>query len=749
MTAAIIRIMITIMTISMSTAFHPPLGYRTTTTTTTTARNMNDDNNIETTEEQDSKKNQNPTNLILSNTDDNSDEFRAGMDGYSINRRPLSAESWDPSIDPVFNIVQSSTKNTAEGEGLEMEGRIKRFDNNIAYNNDINNDDTVEEEEEEEDGSGSSSSNSRLNKIINNDNAQIDLLKRTMVTLEYDRILTALKDECQTPIGRTIVTNAMTSSSSTTTEKEQQQQKLQQQKKLNKKRIRFDASGAKIKDVTLNRKKKNGNEVKPKLGSLNTSESQARYQAVKEIQLIIEGSIDVPIVKRTTKILTRKPDSDTTTATATTTNDDKDKKYRKPKQNKRKGGGSYNNMESNGGGGIKKLTPPPLSGTIDLTPIWDILDDYNTDGLLGGPEVLELVLAVNGMESMKDWSNELRLADDYYLQRVVTKRRRFIELPKIGNRIQIPNELTELLRTTLDERGMLDGFTFPEVGRLRDRVRELKKDVLNRIDQLLKGSTGSNEQEEEARDDGVSRMISTESFSPNSSSSSSSSTSTSPAVASSINGRIVLPIDSKYRSEIVQRKLGKVLDSSRSGRTIYVEPSTAFGVTNKLREIETQLRLEELKCWKKVTDMVLMNRDELERAAWAVGEIDVNVARFVLGMEIMDGTIPQVGGAAAGSNSVGSVVNGNDDFGIIRVKDVRHPVLLLRELREGEERRRREFGQLGGSRGGKRMRKGGGMDHSEVVGNDVELGVNGNKGLVRVLIFLVFFVIIFDFHFFF
>jgi DNA mismatch repair protein MutS2 len=139
-------------------------------------------------------------------------------------------------------------------------------------------------------------------------------------------------------------------------------------------------------------------------------------------------------------------------------------------------------------------------------------------------------------------------------------------------------------------------------------------------------------------------------------------------------GRLVLPVDAKHASSV-----GIVHDSSRSGKTVYVEPTEIVGPTNELRQAEGELRAEEARVWRSLTEEILQNRVPLETSVKAIGQLDLVWARLLLGRKLK-GVIPIV-----------------QNEGVISLRNAKHPVLLLREL-------------------------------SNVVGSDVELGSNGNQG---------------------
>ena len=104
-----------------------------------------------------------------------------------------------------------------------------------------------------------------------------------------------------------------------------------------------------------------------------------------------------------------------------------------------------------------------------------------------------------------------------------------------------------MLSNAFDEDGKLSGTTFPTIGRLRSKVRLLKKDILSTLDALITSPSMKNK-------------LSLESGG---------------ALVSEVNGRIVIPVSASY-----QNSVGIIHDASRSGKTSYVEPNEVVGPTN-------------------------------------------------------------------------------------------------------------------------------------------------------------------------
>ena len=283
--------------------------------------------------------------------------------------------------------------------------------------------------------------------------------------------------------------------------------------------------------------------------------------------------------------------------------------------------------------------PPPLEGlSFDLAIILQVVDQGQ---ILEGPDILEISTMLNAMEDIQLWSQAL--------ERVETDKK-FVQLPSIINDIQLNTTLQDLLTDAFDKDGILSGKTFPILGRLRAKVRSLKADILQTLDTLVNMPS-------------IKGKLALESGGP--------------LISEVANGgRLVLPIDPKYASSI-----GIVHDSSRSGKTVYVEPSEVVGPTNELRQTEAELKAEEARVWRSLTEQVLNNRKDLERSVRAVGQLDLVLARCLLGRKLK-GIIPVV-----------------KDEGVISLMDAKHPVLLLRQI-------------------------------ADVVGSDITLGADGNQGLV-------------------
>ena len=280
---------------------------------------------------------------------------------------------------------------------------------------------------------------------------------------------------------------------------------------------------------------------------------------------------------------------------------------------------------------------PPFRGlSFNLEAILKIAQEGK---VLEGTEILDVAAMIDATEDIVLWGQALEKVEEVS----------FKEIPLITKSISVNTTLQDLLHNAFDKDGKLCGKTFPVLGRQRERVRVLKMDIMRTLDSIVAMPS-------------IQSKLALESGG---------------SLISEVNGgRLVIPIAAKYASSV-----GIVHDTSRSEKTVYCEPTEIVGPTNELRQAESELRQEEARVWRSLTEQILINRLELEASVSAVGQLDLIGARFRLGQKLQ-GIIPQV-----------------QNEGVVSLKNAKHPVLILREI-------------------------------ENVVGSDIDLGANGNQGLV-------------------
>jgi len=455
---------------------------------------------------------------------------------------------------------------------------------------------------------------------------QLDMYQRTLDTLDYPLVLRALAKECSTVPGKSIVLSSTRAADAKSS---------------------GDGKTHKLKNAKQHENDADGDEDDVDSMSLTATSVEGvhrRYTAVREMERLMDGRVSDNWVIYSR--LQQKQEQQ-----------QQRRSQQKSTQQKRPPSPS-NNQNKNRQLYRKPLMGPPIENhSFDIQPIFDIIDEGK---VLDGPEILDVTTMLEIAVDVSDWGKALEQyneemedqnnsngnGDDLGLQ-----PKPFIELPKLASSIQIDSDILSLLTNAFDDEGKLSSTTFPSLGRLRSKVRTLKRDILSTVDSILSLSS-------------TKERLAVESGG---------------ALTMEINGRLVIPISQDKYSQ--NSMMGIVHDASRSGKTAYVEPTEIVGPTNELRQAEGELRAEEARVWRELTESIIRHRKELERNVKVIGHLDVVMGRVRLGRKL-EGCVPEVG-----------------EEGVVSVKEARHPILLLREL-EG------------------------------VVGSDVELGKDRNQGLI-------------------
>ena len=188
-------------------------------------------------------------------------------------------------------------------------------------------------------------------------------------------------------------------------------------------------------------------------------------------------------------------------------------------------------------------------------------------------------------------------------------------LPSIG-------PLRDRLRHALDDDGTLRDEASPALRRLRARLRELRRDLVKRLEGFFQ-QPGADALFQE-------RYVTVR------------------------HGRYVLPVLAGAKG----RMRGIVHDRSQSGATIFVEPESVVEDNNELVDLARDEDAEILRVLAALTDAVREALPELARLVDGIGEADLIFARAELA-ERMEATEPAVG-----------------ETRVVEVGEARHPLLL-------------------------------------------------------------------------
>jgi DNA mismatch repair protein MutS2 len=168
--------------------------------------------------------------------------------------------------------------------------------------------------------------------------------------------------------------------------------------------------------------------------------------------------------------------------------------------------------------------------------------------------------------------------------------------------------LADLLRRSLDEDGGVRDEASPAVGRLRRRIRDLRRDIVKALEKHFQGPGAETIFQE--------RYVTVR------------------------HGRYVLPI----RAEAKGRLRGIVHDRSQSGATLFVEPESAVEGNNQLVQVTREEESEVLRVLGELTDAVREALPDLDALVDGIGRLDLTFARAELA-ERMEATEPVMGEA--------------------------------------------------------------------------------------------------------
>ena len=514
-------------------------------------------------------------------------ESRAGEDGYSVLRRPVT---FDADTDPTFEAPK--VLDESEEEKLNDVNKLWFETSTSSTAASVLGEYTSLDSSDNNSDSKPQPQQQQQHARQNEEDQELDMRQRTHDTLDYPLVLRALANECESVFGKKLVLNS----------------------------IIIDSNESGNSSRNNNKKSKDTEDEDDILTMPLTASSvegvHSRYGAVQEMQRLMEGRVSGFVTS------TRRNQFFSSSANNSSQSNKKKKKVQK-----------------------LPLGSPPIAGhALDLQPILDILDEGK---VLEGPEILDVTFMLEVALDVQDWCDALKEVNDENDDESDTPTP-FVELPKLVQSIEVDDELLTLLSSAFDDEGKLDGVTFPGIGRLRAKVRTYKRDIMTSIDSILAMPSMKNKMAVESGG----------------------------ALTMEINGRLVIPVQQQY-----QNSVGIVHDASRSGKTCYVEPTEIVGPTNELRQAEAELRSEEARVWRQLTETINEHRIEIERIVASLGHLDIVMGRVKCGKRLR-GVVPTV-----------------QKEGVVSVKEARHPILLLREL-------------------------------ENVVGSDVDIGQDGNQGLI-------------------
>ncbi|MFQ5830382.1 MAG: endonuclease MutS2 [Candidatus Methylomirabilia bacterium] len=189
-------------------------------------------------------------------------------------------------------------------------------------------------------------------------------------------------------------------------------------------------------------------------------------------------------------------------------------------------------------------------------------------------------------------------------------------------------ELSDLLSRSLTEDGALKDEASPALRRVRQAVRDLRREIVKRLETIVSSAEADTTLQD--------RYVTLR------------------------HGRYVLPVRAEARS----RLRGIVHDRSQSGATLFVEPEAVVETNNDLIQKLREEEAEAARILRAITDEVRDQLSELQHLVQEVGALDLITARAHLA-ERMEATEPEL----AEDNAV-------------ELREARHPLLLAQSWKE-------------------------------------------------------------------
>jgi DNA mismatch repair protein MutS2 len=257
----------------------------------------------------------------------------------------------------------------------------------------------------------------------------------------------------------------------------------------------------------------------------------------------------------------------------------------------------------------RRAGSPPVSGVEEID---DILVRAARGEVLGLEEIGAVRATLVALEQLQD-----------YVRRHAASAP---TIARLGAPIDVDRRLCRAYDSALDEHGGLSEATWPLLGELRRRIGSLERSMRDTLERLLE----SPDYAEHLQD----RYV-------------------------TVRGdRFVLPIKAQAKS----MGLGIVHDSSRSERTVFVEPSAVVPLGNQRRIAEFELRDEERRILSELSSRLGQAAPSVSAALGAALALDLVTARASF---------------AARMSAVRPVTK---DEGVVELRLARHPVLALSDV---------------------------------------------------------------------
>lgn len=253
---------------------------------------------------------------------------------------------------------------------------------------------------------------------------------------------------------------------------------------------------------------------------------------------------------------------------------------------------------------LRKNTPP-ISPIIDLK---NIVNKLNIGSVLSIEELLKVATTLKIFREVKEYYKEDSIDGieilNHYFENLYTNK-------------NLENEIFRCIKSETD----LDDHASPELHKIRKQITDSEMKIKEKLNAIIHSSSTSKFLQD--------------------------------SVVTFRNGRYVIPVKQEYRNEIN----GLVHDSSASGSTIFIEPTSVFNINNEIKELSIKEQNEIERILALLTQMVSPLTNDLLTSSAALGQIDFSFAKSKLAFD-MEAFEPKL-----------------NSKGYINLKKARHPLL--------------------------------------------------------------------------
>ncbi len=221
---------------------------------------------------------------------------------------------------------------------------------------------------------------------------------------------------------------------------------------------------------------------------------------------------------------------------------------------------------------------PPISPIPDLE---NITNKINIGSILSIEEILKVANTLKIFREVKEYFDEddidnINIINEYFENLYTNKN--------------LENEIFRCIKSETD----LDDHASPALYKIRKQIMDAEIKIKEKLNNIIHSSSTSKFLQD--------------------------------AVVTFRNGRYVIPVKQEYKNEIN----GLVHDSSSSGNTFFIEPTSVFNINNEIKELSIEEQKEIERILALLTQMISPLTDELILSSDMLGKIDFAFAKAKL-----------------------------------------------------------------------------------------------------------------------